>query len=198
MRTLAPESLLGNLLEKQHLAAGSSGDDVLRLATDLIGLHATSSLSPYLSAAARLDLFRFGDLDRELYERRSLLRLKCMRGTVFVMPRDLAPELFAATKAATAALDRRWWGVAGADYARWAPGVLDALAGTTASAAELRARLGADDALPGVISMLCDEGRIVRDRPTGSRRSSAFRYRRFDDVFPGLDLSVVPQSIAVE
>lgn len=198
MRTLAPEALLGNLLRKQHLAPGSAGQDVVSLAADLIGLHATSSLSPYLSAAARLGSFRPEDLDRELYERRSLFRLKCMRGTVFVVPRDLAPVLFAATRAATVGEARRWLELAGGDYRRWAPAVLEALAGTTAGAAELRARLGADGQLGGVISMLCDEGLILRDRPTGTRRSSAFRYRRFDDVFPDLDLSAVPESAAVE
>jgi hypothetical protein len=198
VRTLAPEALLGHLLGKQHLAPGSAGRDVVSLAADLIGLHATSSLSPYLSAAARLDSFRADDLDRELYERRSLFRLTCMRGTVFVVPRDLAPVLFAATRAATAGEARRWLELAGDDYRRWAPAVLDTLAGTTASAAELRAQLGADDGLSGVISMLCAEGLVLRDRPTGTRRSSAFRYRRFDDVFPDLDLSAVPESAAVE
>lgn len=197
MRITAPEALLGHLLGKQHLAPGSAGDDVVSLAADLIGLHATSSLSPYLSAAARLDSFRPEDLDGELYERRSLLRLKCMRGTVFVVPQDLAPVLFAATRAATADRDRRWLSLAREDYERWAPRVLGALDGTAAGAAELRAQLGADNRLTGVISILCDEGLILRDRPTGTRRSSAFRYRRFDDVFPELDLSAVPERTAV-
>lgn len=198
MRTIAPETLLGHLLAKQHLAPGSTGQDVVSLATDLIGLHATSPVSPYLSAFSRLESFRADDLDRELYERRSLLRLMCMRGTVFVVPRDLAPVLFAATRAATATRDRRWLSLAGDDYERWAPGVLAALTGTTASAAELRTQLGADDGLPGVISMLSQEGRILRDRPTGTRRSTAFRYRRFEDVFPDLDLAAVPERTAVE
>jgi hypothetical protein len=106
--------------------------------------------------------------------------------------------LFAATRAATIAGDRRWLGVARDDYERWAPAVLDALAGTALSAAELRKRLGADDGLPAVISTLCDEARLVRDRPSGSRRSSAFRYRRWDDVFPDVDLAAVPEDSAVD
>ena len=190
--------LLQHLLVKQHLAPGSAAADVVSLAADLIGLHATSSLSPYLSAFARLGSFRAEDLDRELYERRSLLRLKCMRGTVFVVPRDLAPVLFAATRAATLSGDRRWLRVARDHYEHWAPRVLDALAGTALGAAELRTVLGADDRLPAVISMLCDEALILRDRPTGSRRSSAFRYRRWDDVYPDLDLSTVPEATAIE
>jgi hypothetical protein len=196
MEGAAPQALLHHLLVKQHLAPGSAAPDVVSLAADLVGLHATSSLSPYLSAFARVRSFRPEDLDRELYERRSMMRLKCMRGTVFVVPRDLAPVLFAATRAATLSADRRWLRVARDDYEHWAPRVLDALAGTALAAGELRAALGADDRLPAVISMLCDEARIVRDRPTGSRRSSAFRYRRWDDVYPDLDLSVIPEEAA--
>ena len=203
MRTIDPEGVTPagvtpHLLVKQHLAPGSAGADVVSLAGDLIGLHATSSLSPYLSAFARLTSFRPEDLDRELYERRSLLRLKCMRGTVFVVPRDLAPVLFAATRAATLSGDRRWLRVARDHYEQWAPRVLDALAGTALGAAELRRLLGADDRLPAVVSMLCDEALILRDRPTGTRRSSAFRYRRWDDVYPDLDLSAIPEATAIE
>ena len=83
-------------------------------------------------------------------------------------------------------------------FGQWAPRVLDALAGTTLSTAELRRLLAADDRLAPVISMLCDEARLVRDRPTGSRRSSAFRYRRWDDVLPGVDLASVPEASAIE
>jgi hypothetical protein len=195
---LDPAVALRHVLAKQHLAPGSAGDDVVSLATDLIGLHSTSPLSPYLSSFSRLRSFRSEQLDRELYERRSLLRLPCMRGTVFVVPRELAPMMFTASRAATAAVDRRWLALEGDEYRRWAPRVVDALAGTTASAAELRARVGADQALTGVISMLCQEGRLVRDRPAGTRRSTAFRYRRFEDVFPDLDLHAIPESTAIQ
>jgi hypothetical protein len=197
-RALDARRALAHVLAKQHLAPGAAGADVVAVAGGLLGLHATSSVSPYLSAFARVRPFRSEDLDRELYERRSLLRLKCMRGTVFVVPRGLAPVLFAATRAATISADRRWLAVAREDYERWAPAVLDALAGTTLSATELRERLGADDRLPAVISMLCDEARLLRDRPTGTRRSSAFRYRRWEDVFPDVDLAAVPEQLAVE
>jgi hypothetical protein len=196
-RALDARRALVHVLAKQHLAPGSAGTDVVAVAEGLLGLHATSSVSPYLSAFARTASFRAADLDRELYDRRSLLRLKCMRGTVFVVPRGLAPVLFAATRAATISADRRWLAVGREEYERWAPAVLDALAGTTLTAAELRRRLGADDRLPAVISMLCDQARLLRDRPTGSRRSSAFRYRRWDEVFPDVDLAAVPEQLAV-
>jgi hypothetical protein len=195
---LDPGVALRHVLAKQHLSPGSAGADVVTVAGDLIGLHSTSPISPYLSSFSRLRSFRPEQLDRELYERRSLLRLACMRGTVFVVPRELAPMLFAASRVATAALDRRWLALTADAYERWAPRVVDALAGTTASAAELRAQLGADQALTGVISMLCQEGLLIRDRPAGTRRSSAFRYRRFHDVFPDLDLHVVPEATAIE
>ena len=60
--------------------------DVVQVATDLVGLHATVAPNPYLQLAM---------LDRELYERRSLVR---MRGTLFVLPLDLLPVAWAATR----------------------------------------------------------------------------------------------------
>lgn len=119
-----------------------------------------------------------------------------MRGTVFVVSRRFAPVVFAATRAATATSGRRWLGTHEHAYARLAPKVLAALAGQSLTVRELRKTLGADADLPGVVAMLCDEGRIVRNRPVGSRHSRTFRYRLWIDAFPGVLLDECDEDAA--
>jgi hypothetical protein len=98
-------------------------------------------MGAYLSLHARLQRFELGDLEHALYEQRSLVRLKAMRGTVFLCSRHLAPLTFAATRAATVASDRRWLLANDEVYAHLAPKALATLDGQSMTAAELRTAL---------------------------------------------------------
>jgi hypothetical protein len=109
-------------------------------------------------------------LDHELYERRSLARIRCMRGTLFLLPLDLLPIAWAATRDLVLGPSTKYLraqGMTPRSYERWA-GLVDAvLAGRTLSAAQVRAELsaGRDIALPAVLNQMCEEGRLLRDRP---------------------------------
>lgn len=50
------------MLAKQHLTAESAGADVLAVIDDLVGLHATGRLSPYLQLRARKGAFTAEEL----------------------------------------------------------------------------------------------------------------------------------------
>ena len=56
-------------------------------------LHATEPASVYLSAFARVDCTST-DVDRALYEDRSVVKQLAMRRTMFVFPRDLLPAVW--------------------------------------------------------------------------------------------------------
>lgn len=161
-----------HVLTKQHLAPGTAATDLLRVADDLVGLHGTSPTGPYLSLLARMQSLARADLERELYERRSLIRVKAMRGTVFLFTHALAPIAYAATRSLALGRGRQYLGLDPAAYAELAPRVLQALAGRALTTAEVRQELGGDGDLAAAVSLLCDEGRLVRDRPTGSWRST--------------------------
>lgn len=63
-----------------------------------VGLHATDPSTPYLSLWARLPGFSPDDLDRELYERRTVLKHLAMRRTLWVVrTEDLAAVQAAAS-----------------------------------------------------------------------------------------------------
>jgi len=69
-------------------------------------LHATEAPSIYLSVAARTDA-TVQDVDRALYDDRSLVRQLAMRRTLFVFPRDLLPAAWGSAAARVAEAERR-------------------------------------------------------------------------------------------
>lgn len=193
---LDPQRTTRHLLRKQHLAGGDDAP-LLDVVEDLVGLHGTAATSPYLSLHARLERFSRADLDGALYERRSLVRLKAMRGTVFVFTHDLAPIAHAATRRLFVDADRRVTGLTADEYELLASAVLRALRGRSLSAAEIRGALRSESSLGAVIGILADEGRVVRDRPIGTWRSVTFRYRHWDETLPDVDLAAYAEDEAV-
>ncbi|USQ76157.1 winged helix DNA-binding domain-containing protein [Ornithinimicrobium cryptoxanthini] len=70
-------------------------------------LHATEAPSVYLSVAARTEGVTVADVDRALYDDRSLVKQLAMRRTLFVFPRDLLPGAWGAPSARVADVERR-------------------------------------------------------------------------------------------
>ncbi|MFQ6073806.1 MAG: winged helix DNA-binding domain-containing protein [Candidatus Bathyarchaeia archaeon] len=118
METLEKQAVNQYVFHKQHLAKDSRAENVLQVVRDIVGLHATSVSTPYLSLYARMKGFRRERLDEGLYVRRNLIRLESMRGTLFIFPTEFAPIAFQATKPTESKL-HRWmqdWGIALSEY----------------------------------------------------------------------------------
>ena len=75
-------------LHQQHLSDASKTEDTVQIARDIYGLHATNPTAPYLSLFARARDFTRDKLDKELYVRKSLGKIRCVRTTVHVLPRE--------------------------------------------------------------------------------------------------------------
>jgi hypothetical protein len=69
-------------------------------------LHATEAPSVYLSVWARVDGVTVADVDRALYDDRSIVKQLAMRRTLFVFPRDLLPAAWGSASARVAAAHR--------------------------------------------------------------------------------------------
>jgi len=65
-------------------------------------LHATEPATVYLSLWARVDDLTVDDVDRALFEQRSLVKQLAMRRTLFVFPRDLLPAAWGSISARVA------------------------------------------------------------------------------------------------
>jgi hypothetical protein len=189
-------------LARRHFLSSPAGNPV-ELADGLVGLHATDPVTVYLSAWARIRGLSALDLERELYEERSLLRMIGMRRTLFVLPVDLAAIVRAASTESIAEAQRRRYAklIEGAGIASNGQAWLDEAAEATlralesrgsAFATELSAEVpqlrekvnfgegkkwaGAIAMTTWVLFLLAAEGRIARGRPRGSWTSSQWSW----------------------
>ncbi len=189
-------------LVRRHFLDLSSTDSIA-VAGSMVGLHSSDPATVYLALRARLTDFDKGDLDRALYDDRSLLRLLGMRRTLFVVPHDLAAVMDAACTKALAPPERRRLirlvteqGLA-EDGEAWVGELsrktLEAISmRREATANELREDIaeltlkihfgegrkwgGAVGVSTRILFLLATEGHIVRARPRGTWRSSQYRW----------------------
>ncbi|MFJ5093139.1 winged helix DNA-binding domain-containing protein [Streptomyces sp. NPDC088557] len=202
-RTIGTAERRARLGARHLLAGGARAGSAEEVAGALVALHGTDPASVFLSVGARLAgaVDPVADVERALYEDRSLVRMHGMRHTVFVFPVALTPAVQASTTRPAAVRERTALIkhlVAGSSFdAAWLAGtegrVLDELAkrgeatGTELGEAvpELRSTYlygpgtrqeGVQSMSSRVLRVLGMEGRIVRGRPQGSWTSSRFRW----------------------
>ncbi len=170
-------------------------------------LHSTEPATVYLSLFARVEGLSVGDVDRVLYEDRTLVKQLAMRRTLFVFPRELLPAAWGSASARVAATQERRLakeavaaGLA-ADGERWLDAacraVLDRLSEGPAGAQEIREEVpevagsvtyapgtkwgGEVPIAPQVLTILGSRGAIVRGVNGGHWRISRPVWTRMSD-----------------
>jgi hypothetical protein len=188
---------------RHHLAAAARGDDLVTVAGDLVGIHASDPASVYLGLQARVRELSRDDVAAALYDDRSLLKVLGMRRTMFVVPVPVAGVIHDAAAIDIGATERkrtiRMVAEAGIaeDAERWLEAVeaetmavLHELGEATATdltkrVAGLREQIlfGAGKKWSGrvgvstrLLFLLAAEGRIIRGRPKGTWLSSLYRW----------------------
>ncbi len=178
------------VLRKQHLTDASRSDGVLQAVQDIGGLHATGSMIPYLSLFARVRGFRKEALDEELYVRKNLAKIRCMRKTVHVLTKEMMPVAYRATTATVEKASRGYCefrGVTAAEYDRLSARILDLLTGREMSASEIKSVLSTELDVSAVLYLMCDQALLVRGRPQKGWKDRTQLYARFDEYFPTVD-----------
>lgn len=200
------------LARRHHLATASRAGDVLEVARDLVGLHATDPASIYLSAAARMKKPTIAAVEAALYDDRSLVRMLAMRRTLFIEPLELVPVVQAAASHAVAVRERarlvKFLTDAGIarDAGPWLRKVEQAARRALASLGDATAGQLADEvpelseklvlsrgkkyeatvSISGrVLLLLAAEGRVVRGRPRGSWISTQYRWATAENWLGG-------------
>jgi Winged helix DNA-binding domain len=191
------------LATRHRLAPGARAANPSDAARSLVCLHATDPATVYLSAWARMKGMKVADLDRELFETRSLVKHMSMRRTLFVFPRETLALAQSGASDRVAERERRRL-IKDVDKAglypdgeRWlqqaSAEVLRALAdGREASSSELRDEIPLLDGSieygkgkswggqvpvgPQVLTVLSACGRIVRASNSGTWTSSRPRW----------------------
>jgi hypothetical protein len=177
---------------------------VEEVATAIVGIHSSDPVTAHLSVRARVAGFTASDLERALYDERSLLRMHGMRRTLFIVPVDLAAIMDAACTRDYRDRERRRLvamlqeqEIAAGDPDRWLRRVeertLDALGRRgQATAVELtsdvpelglKIEFGAGKTWGGkvgvstrVLFLLATQGKILRGRPLGTWISGQYRW----------------------
>lgn len=177
--------------------------DPVELAGGMAGLHATDPATVFLAARARLREPSAPEVERALYEERSLLRMIGMRRTLFVFPLDLAAVVQAACTESIAASQRRRYaklleegGIAQDGHAWLEEAEAAALRALEARGEAFAVELSADvpqlrekvhygegkkwagstGMTTWVLFLLAADGRIVRGRPRGAWTSSQWSW----------------------
>lgn len=196
---------------RHRLAAGTQASTVAEAAASVVVLHATDSASVFLQAWARTGVSSPADIERELYEERSALRMMAMRRTLFLVPVPGVPVVHAAASRPIAETERRRTiamftdGGVGLDPAAMLEELeasgLTALRergeATTAELTALDPRLGQKITLArgktyeGTMSVsqkvffhLALDGKIGRGRPRGTWIASQFRWSPIERWLP--------------
>jgi uncharacterized protein YcaQ len=84
--TVAWRQALAWRMGRHHLIERAAPSDLLRVISDICGLHAQLMSSAQLSLWARIDGLERDALDEALWQRRTLVKLWAMRGTLHVLP----------------------------------------------------------------------------------------------------------------
>lgn len=206
---------------RHRLAAGAWAGCAEEVAASLVAVHSTDAGSVVVAMWARLaDRGALAsEVERALYDERTLLRLMAMRRTMFVVDREVAPVVHAACSLTVAARERARLlkymeesGVGGVRRAAWLAKAEAAALEVLRSRGELTAtELAASDARlsaelvlsPGtkyetrqkiasrVLTVLAAEGHVVRARPRGSWISTQFRWAAMEN-WAGAPLAEVP------
>jgi hypothetical protein len=94
-------------LARRHLLAEPAKFDVADVTHRFVGLHATDPATPYLSLFARVAGFRVDDLDKALYEVKSVVKHLAMRRTLWVVEASDLAAVQAAASDRVASNERR-------------------------------------------------------------------------------------------
>ena len=193
------EQLRGWLLHKQRLRPDSRGEDVLSVTEDIVALHATESLSPYLSLRERMPSFERQELEDLLEKDRLLGKVRFVRKTVHVLPRPHLPLAFAALENLLLPRAEVWLeylGLTAKEYARLSGRIEALLAGGGMTTQEVKKEMEPGLPVSPVLNMMCDEGRIVRGLPRKGWKSNLHVYHPWASYFPDIDLHSVTESEA--
>jgi hypothetical protein len=209
---------------RHRLAVDARAGAAEEVAASVVAIHSTDPTSVVVGTWARLAdrTAVAGEVERALYEQRTLLRLMGMRRTMFVVDREVAPLVHGACSLTVAARERAKLlkfmadsEVGGRSPERWvARAEAAALAFLDAHGEATAGEVAASDPLLGtelvfgtgkwaakqkaasrVLLVLAAEGRAVRGRPRGSWTSTQFRWASFG-AWAGEPLEELPAAAA--
>lgn len=202
MRQVGDDERRARLGRRHGLAPGAAATSPVSATEALTVLHATEPATVFLTLRARVPGLSVADVERALYDERSLVKQLAMRRTLFVFPRDLLPAAWGSAAARVAGTERARLakdvvaaGITGHDVAAgeaWVEAAREAVLGVLTGepdglgAAEVRARVPMLDTPEArqvgggtrTLTQLGATSQVVRARSTAHWRLSRYRWTR--------------------
>ncbi|MFX1465924.1 MAG: winged helix DNA-binding domain-containing protein [Promethearchaeota archaeon] len=181
------------VLSKQHLTDRSKIDDISQIAKDLVGLHATLPTTPYLSLFARTRKFTKEQFDKESYIKKNLGKIRFVRKTIYILPRDMVSYGFSATRKMAEVVSEQYSKFLGVDqetYERISLQILEILKGKGMTTKEIKKALDIKLKISSIVNLMCDQGLLIRGPPKKGWKSNIHTYHLFQEYFPNIDIEV--------
>jgi len=181
------------VLGKQHLTAGSRTTDILGIVRNIGGLHATGATTPYLSLLARKSAFEREDLEEELYEKKTLARIRYARNTYYILHKQMLPVAFAAARSRAQAMAARYLDslqLTPKAYEDLARNILALLQKNGLSIGEIKSELGPIPHLSSILRVMCFLGLLMK--------SSLHTYHSLAQYYPDINLDQIGEEEAQE
>ena len=188
------------ILHKQHLTQESKQDDIIQIIKDLCGLQATGTFEPYLYLFCRKNEFTKEELDNQLYRLKSLIKIRAMRNTLFIVPVEYAPMMHTATNYLK---ENRFDGFfTYADFTREEYYDLESkihqvLAKDALIATEIKKRIDTSRNISIIISLMCDKLLLVRDKPPKGWKDRRNTYTLMKNNYPNLNFEEIEEQDAI-
>lgn len=187
------------VLRKQYLINNADNVSIVQVVHSISGLHATSATTPYLSLFSRMRNFKKEALDEELYQKKNLGKIRCIRKTIFVLSKDVISISFAATNKMVEPVSEKYskyLGVSKQEYEETSKEIVSLLQGRGMTALEIRKTLGRKRSVSPIVNLMCDQGFLIRGPPRKGWKSSTHTYFLFNEYFPDMDLSSIEEADA--
>jgi hypothetical protein len=199
MITYSLEKVNHFILQKQHLTEETIIDDIKTITDDIFGLHATGATTPFLSLHSRMNQFRKKILIKELTEERSIGKLRCVRRTIYIIPKKMLPVVFAATKKMqwiNSDLYKKYLGVNEGEYNEISKRIQKLIDNRGLSAKEIKNEITTKANISSIINLMCDQGLIYRGFPKSGWKSNLHTYYNFKHYFPDINLDTYKEKDA--
>ncbi|MFX0077316.1 MAG: winged helix DNA-binding domain-containing protein [Candidatus Hermodarchaeota archaeon] len=201
MKTLTLNAANQHILKKHHLTDDTKIIDILQIADDLCGLHATGTIEPYLTLYARTSNFKKEDLDKQLYVEKSLGRIRGMRKTLFIETKQMIPIVHTSIKSQTDKRDEQYLEmreISLDEYNVLSQKILKLVSNKEMSTTEIKKALISKKDIVAVISVMLDQMLLIRGRPIKSWKDRRLLYAPFEAYFPDVDVNKYTQEEAFQ
>jgi len=188
------------VLGKQRLAGEEAEESLVETVRAIGGLHATIPATPYLSLFARVDDFSREQLDKELYVTRSLGKIRYVRTTVHLLPKDFVPTALTATRALTEPASQgyaQFLGITREQYSETSRTIMKILKGKNGmTTKQIKQQLQTTLNISPIVNLMCDQGLLIRGTPEKGWKSNMHTYYLLNEYFPGLKLNTMGEKDA--